>query len=494
MPADFAPDLNYGASGIGSFRFWCQKTLPLVYDDSLSYYELLCKLAKFMQDAVEDISTLDKAYLELQDYVNHYFDNLDVQEAIDAKLDEMAEDGTLGNLISQYITRNNDVVIITASYGNPNDCGTANTFTVQCKNRLEQNSGIKCYYGYRSAASFSGHFPLDQQYERITYMPAIDMALTNIANEGGDPSTVGQVIIVGGGNDVWEYPNTTKIETGMATVCARIKQEFPNAIIRFAWASWRINGLSSIYTKYNETITLFKELCGRHGIGYCHNSEFIFHQYYSDWYKAGDDLHPSELGSTHFADGIIQCILTGSCDIVREEVFVNNPEGGEIPNPFMTRPASTPGDYHYPFQSLTDFTIRQVNENTYIIPGKNQYNPTCKLDSGFMGSFDRNPKYMNPFVFATLNSGLLNLVGGAEKYGGFPVNIFVVNEGNTICNTVNALGKYLGKWTPPEGSTEGFWTPAIWLNGVMDSTYYPCGTGGEARIYIPTVVLPTAYC
>ena len=26
------------------FRFWCQKVLPLVYDDSLSYYELLCKV------------------------------------------------------------------------------------------------------------------------------------------------------------------------------------------------------------------------------------------------------------------------------------------------------------------------------------------------------------------------------------------------------------------------------------------------------------------
>lgn len=30
---------------IDSFRFWCQKVLPTVYDDSLSYYEVLCKLA-----------------------------------------------------------------------------------------------------------------------------------------------------------------------------------------------------------------------------------------------------------------------------------------------------------------------------------------------------------------------------------------------------------------------------------------------------------------
>ena len=111
MSADFAPDLNYTASGMGGFRFWCQKTLPLVYDDSLSYYELLCKLTKFLSDAVEDISTLDKAYKDLEDYVNDYFDSLDVQEAINAKLDEMADDGSLGALISAYITRNIKLLI-----------------------------------------------------------------------------------------------------------------------------------------------------------------------------------------------------------------------------------------------------------------------------------------------------------------------------------------------------------------------------------------------
>lgn len=35
----------YNPIQINNFRFWCQKVLPLVYDDSLSYYEVLCKLA-----------------------------------------------------------------------------------------------------------------------------------------------------------------------------------------------------------------------------------------------------------------------------------------------------------------------------------------------------------------------------------------------------------------------------------------------------------------
>lgn len=81
----------------GSFRFWCQKVLPLVYDDSLSYYELLCKVVNYLNDVISnvdglkvDIDKLLNAFNELQGYVNNYFDNLDVQEEINNKLDNMS--------------------------------------------------------------------------------------------------------------------------------------------------------------------------------------------------------------------------------------------------------------------------------------------------------------------------------------------------------------------------------------------------------------------
>lgn len=37
---------------IGAFRFWCQKVLPAVYDDSLSYYELLCKVLEKLNEVI----------------------------------------------------------------------------------------------------------------------------------------------------------------------------------------------------------------------------------------------------------------------------------------------------------------------------------------------------------------------------------------------------------------------------------------------------------
>lgn len=75
-PANFDPILKK-YDGIPYLRFWCQKVLPAVYDQSLSYYEVLCKLAAFLNKMLEElekmqdnIDALHKAYKDLQDWVN----------------------------------------------------------------------------------------------------------------------------------------------------------------------------------------------------------------------------------------------------------------------------------------------------------------------------------------------------------------------------------------------------------------------------------------
>lgn len=77
------------------FEFWCQKVLPLVYDDSLSYYELLCKVIDYLNNTITDVTYLHDEFVKLKDFVDNYFKNLDVQQEINKKLDEMAKDGTL---------------------------------------------------------------------------------------------------------------------------------------------------------------------------------------------------------------------------------------------------------------------------------------------------------------------------------------------------------------------------------------------------------------
>ncbi len=53
-----------GFQPIASFRFWCQKVLPLVYDDSLSYYEVLCKLTEYMNVVIDNQDFFNKTLEE----------------------------------------------------------------------------------------------------------------------------------------------------------------------------------------------------------------------------------------------------------------------------------------------------------------------------------------------------------------------------------------------------------------------------------------------
>ena len=109
MNADYTPNMGEYTE-LRPFRYWCQKVLPLVYDDSLSYMELLCKVVDYLNKTMHDVDTLHTdvvqlhaAYIQLQQYVNMYFENLDIQPEIDKKLDEMAKSGALLNIIKPSV-------------------------------------------------------------------------------------------------------------------------------------------------------------------------------------------------------------------------------------------------------------------------------------------------------------------------------------------------------------------------------------------------------
>ena len=88
------------------FRFWVQTVLPLVYDDSLSYYELLNKVIKYINDFIkqenqfaEVIEEYTAKVDEIKAYVEGYFDSTDFKQTVEEALDKMAEDGELDAII-----------------------------------------------------------------------------------------------------------------------------------------------------------------------------------------------------------------------------------------------------------------------------------------------------------------------------------------------------------------------------------------------------------
>lgn len=67
-----------------TFKFWCMKILPLVYDDSLSYYEVLCKVVDYINQLIENdkiiYSELESLKNDLKE-VQNWIDNFDTSYA-----------------------------------------------------------------------------------------------------------------------------------------------------------------------------------------------------------------------------------------------------------------------------------------------------------------------------------------------------------------------------------------------------------------------------
>ena len=133
------------AGKTGLFTNYIFKAIPLAFDESLSYYECLCgllnylkntvipvlnnnadaivtlqnninefetninqEMANFKQSTNESIAifeqSVNQTVQQLQNYVNNYFANLDVQDEINNKLDQMVISGVLPEIIDAYLS------------------------------------------------------------------------------------------------------------------------------------------------------------------------------------------------------------------------------------------------------------------------------------------------------------------------------------------------------------------------------------------------------
>lgn len=68
------------------FRFWCQKVLPLVYDDSLSAYEVLCKVVGKLNEMAENQNNLSDEIKEVAKDLNDFKEQ--VPGMVETKVEE----------------------------------------------------------------------------------------------------------------------------------------------------------------------------------------------------------------------------------------------------------------------------------------------------------------------------------------------------------------------------------------------------------------------
>lgn len=94
------------------FKWFVLENFPFIEADfdALTNWQLFCKLGKEMNKIINSqniigtqMENVTNAFIELQNYVENYFKNLDVQKEINNKLDDMVEQGTLQEIITSYL-------------------------------------------------------------------------------------------------------------------------------------------------------------------------------------------------------------------------------------------------------------------------------------------------------------------------------------------------------------------------------------------------------
>lgn len=85
--------------------------IPSSYKLSLTYEEQILAIGQYLEETVipalnnnaEAVAELQTLFIQLKDYVENYFDDLNIQNEINNKLNDMAEDGTLAEIINENI-------------------------------------------------------------------------------------------------------------------------------------------------------------------------------------------------------------------------------------------------------------------------------------------------------------------------------------------------------------------------------------------------------
>lgn len=311
---------------ITPFRFWCQKVLPAVYDDSLSYYELLCKVLAKLNEVIEVDNTQSDAISELQELVNSFisgeFDPY-IEEKIDkwfqenepklmAILDSLQTDvGELERKMNDVYNKSflhKNVITVGDSYGRGTGAGESGYANDKGWPYYIQ-SFLRCNFFLNvsnSAAGFvrGGH---TDPYNGKNFGEAVQYAHDNQL-AGTDPKDIDLIIIGGGVND---YAQTNRVETAYNTI-RDIQALFPNAQI------WYFPLASGDLILDDDHADCFNELCygcSEGGAQVFNNSVYWLYPF-EDRCSFGDGLHPNQQGY-HFIGSFMAASLSG-CYLTNE--------------------------------------------------------------------------------------------------------------------------------------------------------------------------------
>lgn len=112
---------------IEDIKWWCYKVLPLVYDDSLSYYEVLCKVVAKINEIIPVVNITDEK----------------ITSEVDKQLQAMIADGTFNDIINNQIFSELNAKVVEIG---ENETALEEKFADEKRNTTEKINGINEYY------------------------------------------------------------------------------------------------------------------------------------------------------------------------------------------------------------------------------------------------------------------------------------------------------------------------------------------------------------
>ena len=254
--------------------------IPTSYKVSMTYEEQLLWFCDFLQnEVVPVVNNNSEVVAELQDYMEHYFDNLNVQTEIDNKLDAMAESGELADIINQEIFGELNTQV-EANTGNISDLQTALT---TLESTLETNRNPIDFYSGKNLVVFGDSFsqpdiPNSEDeywvkqvcsatglndfnfaiagagFGRASNLLATQLTAAQSQMTSTQKTNTAVVIVYAGYNDIVNDVSEEDILSNYIALITNIVATFPNAKIIVAPFNWQFGSLSRDYNNKIETL------------------------------------------------------------------------------------------------------------------------------------------------------------------------------------------------------------------------------------------------
>lgn len=305
------------------FGLFIRQNFPFVEAtyEARDNYDLLCKIYQHLT-TVEYNQGISQENIEA---LYNYLNNLDVQDEINNKLDEMAESGELAEIINEHIfedlntninnltTRvtNDEIqptVFIGDSYGQVTD-----SWIDKVGHKLGLVGGETMFKIAQGQYGFSSPNRkwLDLLQERESMIP--------------DKTAIRRFVVCGGLNDS-EY--TAYLQGDITAFVNYVKTNYPNAHIYLGCIGWtKVNASVTQRNNMQRVLSLYQragDLFGLgQGISYLSGVEYVMHEYA---YYDETETHPTSAGQIFLAEAIYNA-LYGKANWTEANVSVISENG-----------------------------------------------------------------------------------------------------------------------------------------------------------------------